>query len=53
VESHLNYLIEVLPEWLKSVKVLKGVFLKMNKRTDLKIVMAKLESTKTILVGHS
>ena len=46
VESHLQYLLEVLPGWIKSVKVSKGVFLKINKKADLKTIMEKLERKK-------
>ena len=46
VESHLQYLIELVPAWIKSVKVSKGVFIKIDKKADLKTVMAKLERTK-------
>ena len=53
VESHLQYLLEVLPGWIKSVKVSKGVFLKVDKKIDLKTIMAKLERTKTILASRN
>ena len=42
----MQYLLEVLPGWIKSVKVSKGVFLKVNKKADLKTIMEKLERTK-------
>ena len=29
---------EVLPEWIKSVKVSKGVFIKVDKKIDLKTI---------------
>ena len=43
----MNYLLEVLPEWIKSVKVSKGVFIKVDKKADLKVVIQKLERTKS------
>ena len=46
VETHLKYLMEVLPEWIKSVKVSKGVFIKVDKKIDLKTITAKLDRTK-------
>ena len=46
VETHLKYLMEVLPEWIKSVKVSKGVFIKVDKKLDLKTITAKLDRTK-------
>ena len=46
VEIHLKYLIEVLPEWIKSIKVSKGVFIKVDKKIDLKTITAKLDRTK-------
>ena len=49
VETHLKYLMEVLPEWVKSVKVSKGVFIKVDKKIDLKTIMAKLDRTKNNL----
>ena len=45
----MNYLLEVLPEWIKSVKVSKGVFIKVDKKADLKLVIQKLETTKLIV----
>ena len=42
----MEYLLEVLPGWIKSVKVSKGVFLKIEKKADLKTVMEILERTK-------
>ena len=49
VETHLKYLMEVLPEWIKSVKVSKGVFIKVDKKIDLKTITAKLDRTKNSL----
>ena len=46
VETHLKYLMEVLPEWIKSVKVSKGVFIKVDKKMDLKTITAKLDRAK-------
>ena len=45
-----NYLMEVLPEWIKTVKVSKGVFIKVDKKADLKLVIQKLERTKSIFI---
>ena len=42
----MKYLMEVLPEWIKSVKVSKGVFIKVDKKLDLKTITAKLDRTK-------
>ena len=42
----MQYLLEVIPEWITNVKVSKGVFLKVNKKADLKTIMEKLERTK-------
>ena len=42
----MQYLLELIPQWIKSIKVSKGVFIKIDKKADLKIVMAKLERTK-------
>lgn len=53
VEDHLQYLLEVLPEWIKSVKVSKGWFIKIDKKADLKCVMAKLDRTKNKLVKQN
>ena len=53
VESHLQYLLKVLPEWIKSVKVSKGVFIKVDKKADLKTIMEKLERTKTNLTKQN
>ena len=49
VETHLKYLMEVLPEWIKSVKVSKGVFIKVDKKIDLKTITLKLDKTKNNL----
>ena len=49
VETHLKYLLEVLPEWIKNVKVSKGVFIKVDKKADLKVVIQKLERTKSVV----
>ena len=49
VETHLKYLMEVLPEWIRSVKVSKGVFIKVDKKIDLKTITAKLDRTKNNL----
>ena len=46
VDKHLQYLLELVPQWIKSVKVSKGVFVKTDKKADLKTVMAKLERTR-------
>ena len=46
VEGHLEYLLEVLPEWIKSVKVSKGLFVKVDKKADLKSLVTRLERTK-------
>ena len=46
VETYLKYLMEVLPEW---IKVSKGVFIKVDKKIDLKTIMAKLDRTKNNL----
>ena len=42
----MQYLLELIPGWIKSIKVSKGVFIKIDKKADLKIVMAKLERTR-------
>ena len=42
----MQYLLEVLPEWINSVKVTKGVFIKVDKKSDLKTIMEKLERTR-------
>ena len=42
VESHSQYLLELISGWIKSIKVSKGVFLKIEKQVDLKVVMEKL-----------
>ena len=42
MESHSQYLLELIPGWIKSIKVSKGVFLKIEKKVDLKVVMEKL-----------
>jgi hypothetical protein len=49
VEYHLQYLLEVLPEWIRSVKVSKGLFIKIDKTINLKAIMEKLERTKNNL----
>ena len=49
VETHLKYLLEVLPEWIKNVKVSRGVFIKVDKKADLKVVIQKLERTKSVV----
>ena len=49
VETHLKYLIELLPEWIKSVKVSKGVFIKVDKKIDLKTITVKLDRMKNNL----
>ena len=36
----------MIPDWIKSVKVSKGIFIKIDKKADLKTVMAKLDRTK-------
>ena len=46
----MQYLLEVVPEWIKSVKVSKGVFLKIDKKADLKTVMEKLDRNKKELL---
>ena len=46
VEKHLKYLLEVLPEFIESVKVSKGVFIKVDKKMDLRTISAKLDRTK-------
>lgn len=39
----MDYLLEVVPVWINAVKVSKGLFIKINKKTDLSTVMAELE----------
>ena len=42
----MQYLLEVTPEWITNVKVSKGVFLKINKKADVKTIMEILEKIK-------
>ena len=49
VETHLKYLMEVLPEWIKSIKASKGVFIKVDKKINLKTITTKLDRTKNNL----
>ena len=42
----MKYLMEVVPEWIRSVKVSKGMFIKVDKKIDLKTITAKLDRTK-------
>ena len=42
----MQYVLKLLPGWIKSIKVSKGVFLKIEKKADLKSVMEKLERTR-------
>lgn len=42
METHLRLLAELTPDWLKVHPVRKDVYLKLNKTTDLNIVLDKL-----------
>ena len=49
MESHLQYLLELAPEWIKTVRVSNGIFVKVDKKLDLKVLIKKVEATKVIL----
>ena len=49
----MNYLLEVLPEWIKIVKVPKGVFIKVDKKADLKTVMERIDRKKNNLARQN
>ena len=47
-----KYMEELLPEWMRIVKVSKGIFIKImiSKSTDLKTIMKTLEKAKSIIL---
>lgn len=42
MEKHLRLLSELTPDWLKVHPIRKDMYLKLNKTTDLNIVLDKL-----------
>ena len=42
VEKHVNYMLEILPEWITRVSVTSGKFIKINKQTELSTLYTKV-----------
>ncbi|XP_064641208.1 DNA replication factor Cdt1-like [Lineus longissimus] len=43
VETHLDMMVELLPEWVKIIKTMKGKFLKLDRNQDIAIVVEKVQ----------
>ena len=45
-EKHLDLMRELLPDWIQTLKIKKGTFIKVDKNKDIKDILQKLESAK-------
>lgn len=44
VESHVNMMIEILPQWLKQVEIKKGKYIKMDRNIELQTLIAEVNN---------
>ncbi|XP_076109679.1 DNA replication factor Cdt1-like [Mytilus galloprovincialis] len=45
VETHLNLMIEVLPQWLKQIEIKKGKYIKMDRNMELQTLIAHVNKS--------
>ena len=44
IEAHINLTIELVPEWISSIQVKKGKYLKIDKNMDLTVITDKINN---------
>ena len=44
IEAHINLTIELVPEWISSIQIKKGKYLKIDKNMDLTVITDKINN---------
>ena len=44
VQAHINLTIELVPEWISSIQIKKGKYLKIDKNMDLQVITDKINN---------